>query len=301
MIKQNNKIIVVLGSTATGKSDLAVQIAKKFNGEIISSDSRQIYKKLNIGSNKITKKEQRGIKHHLLDIAEPNEEFTLYDWQKKCFQTINKILKKKKLPIIAGGTGLYISSILQNYQIPKANSQLRKELNKKSLKELTEKLKEVDKHSFKKIDTKNKRKVIRALEYSLSFNNSLIKEQKTTECPYEYLVLGLDMPREILYKKINKRVNQMMKIGLLREVKKINKKYKDNNYPSLSGIGYKEIIMYLNKKIDLLEAIELIKKNTRNYAKRQKTWFRRMEKQGIKIDWNKSFPQTVKLITNFIK
>ena len=299
MIKQNNKIIVVLGSTATGKSDLAVQIAKKFNGEIISSDSRQIYKKLNIGSNKITKKEQDGIKHYLLDMVNPDEEFTLYDWQKQCFQTIEKILEKNKLPIIAGGTGLYISSILQNYKIPKTNSKLKKELNKKTLKELVKELKKVDKNID--IDFNNKTKVIRALEHSLSFNTSIVEERKTSDCPYEYLVFGIDIPREILYKKINKRVDQMMKIGLLREVKKVYRKYKNNNYPSLSGIGYKELIMYLNKKIDLLESIELIKKNTRNYSKRQKTWFRRMEKQEIKIHWNKSFPQTVKLIDKFIK
>lgn len=294
-----NKIIIVLGATATGKSDLAIQIAKQFNGEIISSDSRQIYKKLNIGSNKVTKKEQDGIKHYLLDIVNPDEEFTLYDWQKECFQTIEKILSKNKLPIIAGGTGLYISSILQNYQIPKTNLEVKKKLNKKNLKELVKELKKVDKEID--IDFNNKTKVIRALEHALSFNTSIVKERKTADCPYEYLVFGIDIPREILYKKINKRVEQMMNIGLLREVKKVYRKYKNNNYPSLSGIGYKELIMYLNKKIDLLEAVELIKRNTRNYAKRQKTWFRRMEKQGIKIHWNKSLPQTIKLINEFIK
>ena len=186
------KIVIVLGPTASGKSNLALEIAQNFNGEIISSDSRQIYKELNIGSNKISKKEQKGIKHQLLSIIKPNEEYTLFNWQKDAFQIINKIHKRNKLPIITGGTGLYISSILQNYQLIEA---------------------------------------------------------KTSECPYDFIIFGLNPQRKKLYKKIDQRVREMIELGLISEVKKIYKKYKNRKLISLSGIGYKEIISYLEKEI----------------------------------------------------
>ena len=238
-----NKIVVVLGPTASGKSNLAIKIAQKFKGEIISSDSRQIYKELNIGSNKINKKEQNNIKHYLLNIIKPNEKYNLFNWQEDTFKIINKIHKKNKLPIIAGGTGLYISSILQNYQL---------------------------------------------------------SESKTSECPYDFLIFGINPNRKNLYKKIDKRVKEMIKKGLLKEVKKIYKKYNNKKLISLSGIGYKEIISYLEKEITLEEAIKLIQKNTRNYAKRQVTWFKKMEKENLKIHWNKNNNTIEKMIKNFL-
>ncbi len=238
-----NKIVVVLGPTASGKSNLAIKIAQKFKGEIISSDSRQIYKELNIGSNKINKKEQNNIKHYLLNIIKPNKKYNLFNWQKDAFKAINKIHKKNKLPIIAGGTGLYISSILQNYQL---------------------------------------------------------SESKTSECPYDFLIFGINPNRKNLYKKIDSRVKEMIKKGLLKEVKKIYKKYNNKKLISLSGIGYKEIISYLEKEITLEEAIKLIQKNTRNYAKRQVTWFKKMEKENLKIHWNKNNNTIEKMIKNFL-
>jgi len=243
--KPKEKIIVVLGPTAAGKSALAVYMAKNFNGEIISADSRQIYKGLDIASNKITKREKQGIPHHLLDIVRPDQEYSLYNWQKDAFAKIKKILKKKKLPIIAGGTGLYICSILQNYDL---NPQ----------------------------------------------------EPKLRPCPYDFIIFGLAPDRAKLYHKINQRVDRMLQDGSIAEVKKIYKKYKDKKLVSLSGIGYRQIIEYLDKKISLNEAIEKIKRDSRHYAKRQMTWFRRMEKQGIKIHWNKNKVQVKKLLKTFL-
>ena len=239
------KIIVILGPTASGKSSLAVKIAKAFKGEIISADSRQIYKGLNIAANKITKKEMAGVKHYLLDVVYPDQDFTLYDWQKQSFRTIKKIITKKRLPIICGGTGLYISSILQNYDLHPTSPRWQ-------------------------------------------------------ECPYDFLVLGLSPNRTLLYERINQRAKKMIKDGSLNETKKIYKKYPGKNLPALSGIGYRELIRYLDNKITLSQAIELIQKNTRHYAKRQMTWFRRMERQGIKIHWNLSLIESKKLIKKFL-
>jgi len=296
---KKKKIIIVLGATATGKSDLAIDLAKIFNGEIISADSRQIYRGMNIGSNKITKQEQQNIKHHLLDIVNPDKIFTLYDWQKLTFKLIKEILAKNKLPIIAGGTGLYISSIVQNYQIPATDLKLRKKLSKQSLTELIRQLKELDPSILKQIDQKNKLKVVRALEYTLSFKENFIEKQKTNECPYDFLIFEIKMDRQMLYKKIDQRVEQMIKQGLLKEVKRIYKKYPDKSLPALNGIGYKEIISYLDKEITLSQAIDLIQKNTRHYTKRQLTWFRRMEKQGLKIHAHKNILDTKKIIKEF--
>lgn len=245
MRNTKQKIIVVLGPTAAGKSALAVKIAKNFNGEIISADSRQIYKGLNIASNKITKQEKQGVPHYMLDIVKPNEEYNLYNWQKDAFKIIDKILVKNKLPIIAGGTGLYISSVLQNY-----------DLNP--------------------------------------------KEPKLRDCPYNFIVFGLSPDREKLYQKINKRVEKMISDGSIAESKRLYKKYPNKKLVALNGIGYKEIIEYLDGKISLEDAIEKIKQNTRHYAKRQMTWFRRMEKQGIKIYWNKNNKEIKKAIKKFI-
>lgn len=247
------KIVVVLGPTAAGKSALAVKLAKQFKGEIISADSRQIYKGLNIASNKITKVEMEGVPHHLLDVATPNKEYTLYNWQQDAFKIINKIYKAGKLPIIAGGTGLYICSVLQNYDLHPIQPKLR-------------------------------------------------------ECPYEFIVFGLNPDRNKLYQKINKRVDKMLSDGSIKEVKRIYKKYgkhlpagRQEKLPALTGIGYREIIAYLDNKISLEQAIDKIKQNTRHYAKRQMTWFRRMEKQDIKIHWNKTLTQTKKITKDFLK
>jgi len=239
------KILVVLGPTAAGKSNLAVRIAKEFDGEVISADSRQIYKGLDIASNKITKQEMNGVPHYLLNVTTPDKEYNLYNWQKDAFKTIKKILAKNKVPIIAGGTGLYISSIIQNYDL----------------------------HP---------------------------QEPKLRACPYDFIIFGLSPDRDKLYQKINKRVDRMISDGSIEETKKIYKKYPNKKLPALSGIGYREIIEYIDGKIPIEKAIDKIKQNTRHYAKRQMTWFRRMERQGIKINWNLTWTETKKTSQQFL-
>ncbi len=239
------KIIVVLGPTAAGKSELAVKIAQEFNGEIISSDSRQIYKGLDIASNKTTTEEMAGIPHHLIDVSTADKEYSLYNWQQDANKTIEKILAKNKVPIIAGGTGLYICSILQNYDLDP-------------------------------------------------------KEPKLRDCPYDFVIFGLSPDREKLYSKINKRVERMISDGSIKETKKIYKKYNDKKLPALTGIGYREIIEYLDGKTTIEQTIDKIKQNTRHYAKRQLTWFRRMEKQGLKINWNQTWVQVKKNTKQFL-
>jgi tRNA dimethylallyltransferase len=295
------KIIVILGPTASGKSSLAVKIAKQFKGEVISADSRQIYQELNIGSNKTTIAEQDGIKHYLLDIIKPEQDYSLYDWQASALTIIKKIAEQNKLPIICGGTGLYLSSILQNYQLPTTDLNLRKELEQHSLEQLIKQLEISDPEILATIDTKNKVRVLRALEYVLAFNASIKSGQKSSDCPFDYLIFGIDPIREALYKKIDQRVDQMISLGLVAEVKEIYSRYPNKNTPALTGIGYKEIIQHLDGEISLEQAIDLIKKNTRHYAKRQMTWFRRMEKQGIKIHWNLTLTEIEKEITKFLK
>lgn len=238
------KIIVVLGPTASGKTALAVQIAQQFNGEVISADSRQIYREMNIGTNKATLEERQGIKHHLLDIARPDEKITLFDWQKLAFDTIDMVIANGKLPILSGGTGLYISSILQNYD-PILN--------------------------------------------------------KHQECPYEFLVFGLSPDRDELYKKIDQRVLDMVDNGLFDEVKVLHEKYPEIDLSALSGIGYKEVIDFFEGKITREEAISQVQQNSRNYAKRQMTWFRKMEKEGIKIYWNIPSDKISDTLKNFLK
>lgn len=295
------RLIVILGPTASGKSALAVSLAKKFNGEIISADSRQIYQGLDIGSNKTTIAEQAGIKHHLMDIVKPDQDYSLHDWQQEAFKTIRHIAREQKIPIICGGTGLYLSSILQNYQIPETNLALRKELQQYTLPQLIKQLEISDPEILESIDINNKVRVLRALEYVLAFKKSLKEKQLSADCPFDYLIFGINPDRDELYKKIDQRVEQMINLGLVDEVKKIYTQYPDKNTPALTGIGYKEIIQYLDGQISLVSATELIKKNTRHYAKRQMTWFRRMEKQGIKINWSLSESEIDKMIKDFLK
>ncbi len=287
------KIIVVLGPTASGKTDMGLFLAKKFNGEIISADSRQIYKEMDIGTAKpkgrfIKDKKTYivdGIPHYLMDILSPKKKFSLADFKNFAVDSINDILSRNKLPIIVGGTGLYIWALVDNLDIPSVEPdyRLRKKLEKKKLPELVKLLGKIDPATAKKIDLKNPRRVLRALEVAMLSGSSFLKQQTKSKPVYKVLQIGLDLPREELYERINVRVDEQIKSGLVEEIKKLVKKY-DRSLPSMSSIGYKQIGSYLREEAPLAEAVEVLKRDTRRYAKRQETWFKRDKR----IKWIKN-------------
>ncbi|MFH2105417.1 MAG: tRNA (adenosine(37)-N6)-dimethylallyltransferase MiaA [Parcubacteria group bacterium] len=304
MPKKLPPLIVILGPTASGKTGLALKLAQKFDGQIISADSRQIYRGLDIGTDKIKltlldnseKKYYSGavnnVPHYLIDIIDPDKEFTLSDYQRAVFKIIES--EPQKTNFLVGGTGLYISAIVDNLQIPAVapDKKLRQKLEKKSEVELVAKLQKLDPVSAQKIDPQNRRRLIRAIEVCQITGKPFSEQTIKGEPQVEALQIGLDVPREILYEKINARVDEMIAAGLIDEVKSLLAKGYSKNLPALSGIGYKEIINYLEKEISLEEAIELIKRNTRRYAKKQLTWFRRDKK----IRWTQNYQEAEKLV-----
>ena len=267
------KLIVVLGPTASGKTDLAIDLAKKFNGEIVCADSRTVYKGMDIGTAK--PKNLKGVPHYLIDIASPSDDFNVALFKQEATKKINEIIEKGKMPILAGGTGLYIKAIVENLDFPqvKANEKLRKRLEKKTIEELFKMYEEIDKEGSEIIDVNNKRRLIRAIEVSLALKEPFFKERKK-EPMYDVRQLGINIDKEDLDERIRKRVDKMIKQGLEKEVKKLYKKYGFNVYP-MQTIGYREWEDYFNKKDNLENTIEKIKLNTIKFAKRQMTWFKK--------------------------
>lgn len=269
------KIIAIVGPTAVGKSKMAVLLAKKFDGEIISADSIQLYKDLNIGSAKVTKKEMEGVKHYGIDIALPITQLTTFDFVQNAKGWIQEISKKNKLPIIVGGTALYVKALLENYNLgatrdEKLRENLKKEYEQKGLQLMAEKLKKTDSILADKTDLSNPIRVLRALEIALS--NS---EKSKQESEFDYKLFALNVERELLYKRINFRVDQMFEEGLEGEVQNILAKYGENA-PAFKAIGYKEFLPYFKKEISKDDLILQIKQHSRNYAKRQLTFIRGM-------------------------
>ena len=273
------KVLIILGPTAVGKSEIAIHLAKKFNGEIISADSVQVYKGLNIGSAKLSFESMQGIKHHFIDVLPPESEFSVFEFVEMTKKKIHEITKNKKIPIIAGGTGLYIKALLHAYDFGGAekNKDFRKSLEEKDLNVLYDELTIKNKEMASSIKPNDKKRIIRALEI-LEFGN--VPNQSKTE--YDALIFNLNMDRQKLYEKINKRVDKMLEEGLIDEVKSLLKCIKKDSQ-SMKAIGYKEVVSYLDNEISLEEMKELIKKHTRNYAKRQMTFFRSL-KEAFCID-----------------
>lgn len=269
------KLIAITGPSSSGKTALAVSLAKELNGEIISVDSRQIYKGLDIGSAKPTLEEREGIPHYMMDIIEVTESYTVADFCDGAKVLINDIISRGKLPILAGGTGLYFRTLLQDFDLPRVapNEELRAELDKKSTQELYNMLLEKDYDIAQKIHFNNKVKIIRALEVCITLGIPMSKAQKKKESNYNTLWFGLNTEdREFLYDRINKRVDIMLSQGLEEEAKSLFEKYGENNI-LMNTIGYQELYPYFNGESDFETAVELLKQNTRRYAKRQISWF----------------------------
>lgn len=290
-----NKVIVITGPTAVGKTKLSIELAKRYNGEIINADAVQVYKGLDIGSAKVTEEEKEDIPHHLFDIKEVDEEYTIYHYQKDCRKLIKEVQGRGKTPILVGGTGLYIKAALYDYKLTE-----EKETNtydNLTDEELYNKLLEVDKDIV--IDKNNRRRLIRALNYYKE-NNKSINTNTTNKLLYDAIFIGLTTDRRILYDKINNRVDIMIKEGLLNEVKV----FYDKNIrtkPLLNAIGYREIYSYFDGNISLEEAIDKIKQNSRHYAKRQYTFFNHQ----LPIVWFETnynnFNNTVEKVINYIE
>jgi tRNA dimethylallyltransferase len=284
------KVIFIVGQTASGKTNLAIELAKKFNGAIVNADSRQVYKKMDIVTAKPVRdlKSPRGlylvdgIDHYLVDICDPGKTFTLSDFKEAAIKAIDKILKDDKLPIVVGGTGLYSWVLLDNLDIPKIapNKKLRDSFEDKSLEELVKLLKNTDPEAYAKIDLKNKRRVLRALEVSISSGESFVKQTTKSKPLYDSLEIGLHWSRREIFKRIEDRIDGQMAAGAIEETQKLLKRYPPN-LPSLSTIGYKQIGAYLNGELALKEAVTQFKRDTKRYAKRQETWFKRDKR----INW----------------
>ena len=303
MSNQKPKLIVILGPTASGKTGLALKLAEKFNGEIINADSRQVYKEMDIGTNKTENQKsvkleiKTDIPTHLISVINPDEKFSLSQYKKLAIEKIKGTQRRNKIPFLVGGTGLYISSVIDNLKIPKAppNEKIREKLEKLNSKELFNKLKKVDLKSAKIIGENNKRKLIRALEVYEITGKPFSFQQTKSKPLFNILQIGIKTDREKLYKKIDQRVDKMVEIGLVEETKNLAEKY-SFDLPAMSGIGYREIGLYLQNKIALDEAIQKMKFRTHQYARRQMTWFRRDER----IKWIENYKEAEKLVKKFL-
>lgn len=292
MTNKKGSLIVITGPTAVGKTELSIALAKKIDGEIISADSVQVYKHMDIGSAKITKAEMQGIPHHLIDICEPAEAFNIARFKELSKQAVNEIFSRGKIPIIAGGTGFYIQSLIYDIDFKETATDGTRTKYEEMLREKGEAylhalLKERDPEAAAAIHPNNTKRVIRALEYfdqtgtKISTHN---EEERRKESPYNFAYFVLNLPREKLYDRINRRVDMMLEDGLLDEVKSLVASYGvTEDMVSMQALGYKEILDYLNGNTTLEDAIYTIKRDTRHFAKRQLTWFKR-EREVIWLD-----------------
>lgn len=297
-------LVILTGPTAVGKTEISIKLAKAINGEIISADSIQVYKYFDIGSAKVTKEEMDGVKHYLIDVLEPDEEFNIYVFKKLAMEAMEEIYAKGKIPIIAGGTGFYIQALLYDVEFSEEEGDktyrhmLEKKAEIEGVTSIHNMLKEIDPEAAKEIHENNLKRVIRALEYynetgmRISEHN---KEQRQKESPYNFKYYVLNMDREKLYNRINMRVDIMVENGLIDEVTKLKEMGYGKELNSMQGIGYKEIRDYVDGVYDLDTAIETLKKNTRNFAKRQITWFKR-EKEVVWLNHEEFYNDKDKIL-----
>lgn len=301
------KLIVILGPTASGKSALAVKLAKKFNGEVISADSRQVYRGMDIGTGKITKKEMQGVPHYLLDVVLPKTRFTVAQYRKLALEAIDKIFQKGKIPILCGGTGFYIQAVVDGITIPEVapDWKLRKKLSKKSPKELFKILRKLDSKRARHIDKFNSRRLIRAIEIILKTKKP-VPVLKRNALPYPVLMLGIKKSPEELKKLIRKRLLKRLKQEMVEEIKKLHKSGVSWKRLEEFGLEYRYIARYLQKKIHYQQMVDFIRKETEHFAKRQMTWFTRQNfasrnlDGGRKINWIKNQSKSEKLVKELL-
>jgi tRNA dimethylallyltransferase len=269
-------LIAIVGPTAVGKSELALKLAEEFRGEIVSADSRQIYRGMDIGTAKPSPADRARVPHHLIDVVNPNEVFTLADYQQLAYAIIAQIHARGKVPFLVGGTGLYVRAVLEGLTIPRVmpNPERRKELEREDALTLHARLQQLDPRAAARIDPRNKRRVIRALEVCEAAGQPISELQTTRPPDYRILRIGLTMPRAQLYERINARVDRMIKEGLIEEVRALLAHGYSSNLPAMSGLGYRQIAAYLNGTLTRDEAIRQLKRDTRRFVHHQYTWFR---------------------------
>jgi tRNA dimethylallyltransferase len=294
-------MMAIVGPTASGKTALSISLAKKYHGEIVSADSRQIYREMNIGTAKPTTIERESARHHLLDIKNPDEEYTVSDYKNDAIAAIHDILRRGKLPIMAGGTGLYIDAVIDNLDIPKtkADPELRAKIEhdiaENGLASVFKKLVDLDPEATYVVDPKNPRRVVRALEVAIITGEPFTAQRKKNEPLFDALKIGINPPPEVLRERIALRADLMLKDGLVDEVETLVKKY-GATCAAFDAIGYREIIDYLGSKSSLEQAMDIIKHNTWHYAKRQMTWFRKDKN----IHWITKPEEAEKMIADFL-
>lgn len=304
---QKPKVIVIGGPTASGKTALSIELAKKIDGEIVSADSMQIYKHMNIGTAKPEEAEKQNIKHYMLDIIEPNDRYSVADYKREAKNAIREILQKGKTPIVVGGTGLYIDALIYEIEYLELEVDLsyRQKLEdlakQEGLQSLYEKAKQIDSKAMEKISPNDQKRILRVLElYHQTGKTKTELELKSRKEPeFDYHVFALTMNRETLYHRINQRVDKMLENGLVEEVKKIYNQYQE--FPtSMQALGYKEVVEYLENKISYEQMVEKIKMESRRYAKRQLTWFRK-NKQTIWLDAQQTIENNINYILEEMK
>lgn len=279
------KVIVICGPTASGKTALSIELAKKIYGEIVSADSMQIYDEMSIGTAKPDKEEMQGIKHYLIGNIEPTRRYSVSEYKKDATKALEEIIQNNKTPIVVGGTGLYVNSLIYGIEYPQIETDLeyRKELEQiseeKGLEYLYEEAKKIDPKAMENISINDRKRILRVLELYKETGKTKTQleiESRKNGVPYDYKIFAIDMPRDVLYDRINRRVDIMIEKGLIEEVEQLYKKYGEQLCTSMQGIGYKEVVAYLNGEYTKEEMIEKIKMETRRYAKRQLTWFRKI-------------------------
>ena len=303
------KVLMIVGPTAVGKTTLSIKLAKHYDGEVVSADSMQVYQKLDIGTAKVTATEMEGVKHYLLDELPMSQRFSVADFINKSKEAINQIAQKGDLPILVGGTGFYLQSLVDNYHFGNDNyqdDQIRDQLHEYALhygkQALWNKLNTIDPHAAQKIPQGNERRVIRALEVYQKTGKLFSQQHDQINTEYDFLIIGLNTKREILYQRINKRVDQMVAAGLLEEAHDVFD-HGGFKLPAGKGIGYKEFYSYFEGKESLEDCIAQVKQNSRHYAKRQLTWFRnKMNVHWFDLvtDFDNEYPQILHLVEQWL-